>query len=109
MKFLIDNQLPPALARLIQAEFGFDAAHVTELGLAEAADQEIWQRATADRFVVISKDEDFTSMAITNDGASLIWVRVGNCRSGFLLEVFRRVWPKLLQRLEAGDRFIEIR
>ena len=36
MRFLVDAQLPPALARRIEA-FGHVAEHVTECGLASAA------------------------------------------------------------------------
>lgn len=61
------------------------------------------------RFVLVSKDEDFTYMALKDSPARLVWVRVGNCRRVFLLELFRRLWPKLLERLDSGDRFIEIR
>ncbi len=89
MKFLIHNQLPPALAKLIRNEIKMEAVHVTELGLRDASDQEIWKRAIAGGFIVISKDEDFTNMIITDEGPLLIWVRVGNCRCSFLLDVFR--------------------
>jgi len=48
-------------------------------------------------------------MALQDSDACLIWVRVGNCRRVFLLDLFRRLWSSLLERLESGDRFIEIR
>jgi hypothetical protein len=38
-------------------------------------------------------------MALRDADASLIWVRVGNCRSVVLLDLFRRLWPDLLGRL----------
>lgn len=41
MSFLIDNQLPPALARFLQQDLGAEAAHVADLGLERASDQEI--------------------------------------------------------------------
>lgn len=41
--------------------------------------------------------------------AKLTWVRVGNCRRAFLLDLFRRMWSRILERIESGDRFIEIR
>lgn len=40
MKFLIDNQLPAALSRFLQAQ-GLESRHVMELGLDEASDLEI--------------------------------------------------------------------
>ena len=109
MRFLIDNQLPPALARLIQTEFGCEASHVADVGLREASDAAVWQYAMARQLVLVSKDEDFTHMVLNSPDAGLIWVRIGNCRRAFLLDLFRRLWPTVVERLESGDRFIEIR
>jgi predicted nuclease of predicted toxin-antitoxin system len=59
--------------------------------------------------ILISKDEDFSNMVLQIPTAKLIWVRVGNCRKAVLLGLFRRLWPRILERLESGDRFIEVR
>jgi predicted nuclease of predicted toxin-antitoxin system len=40
VKFLVDNQLPPALAQYLRKR-GFDCEHVLDVGLAEALDIEI--------------------------------------------------------------------
>jgi predicted nuclease of predicted toxin-antitoxin system len=109
VKFLVDNQLPPALARLIDSEFGADAVHVAEVGLRDATDAELWAYASDQDLILISKDEDFVRFALSTSIARLVWVRVGNCRRDFLLDVFRRVWPRISERLEQQDRFIEIR
>ena len=109
MRFLVDNQLPPALARFIDSDLGCEARHIADVGLRDASDAEVWPYASANGFVLVSKDEDFTHMALRDSGARLVWVRVGNCRRVFLLELFRRLWPKLLERLESGDCLVEIR
>ena len=62
MKFLVDNQLPPALARLIDSEFGADAVHVAEVGLRDATDAELWAYASDQDLILISKDEDFVDL-----------------------------------------------
>ena len=41
MRFLVDNQLPVALAVYLR-EKGLDCEHVLELGLAEASDAELF-------------------------------------------------------------------
>jgi predicted nuclease of predicted toxin-antitoxin system len=46
VKFLVDNQLPAALARWLAAR-GLDACHVSDIGLEEASDQHIWDYAVA--------------------------------------------------------------
>jgi predicted nuclease of predicted toxin-antitoxin system len=56
-----------------------------------------------------SKDDDFVRLFLREPTARLIWVRVGNCRRGALLDVFRRVWPDIVERIEKQDRFIEVR
>lgn len=109
MKFIVDNQLPPALARLIQDELGEQASHVSDIGLQEATDDDIWSYASISNSILITKDEDFANMILQSPTAALLWVRIGNCRRVVLLELFRRVWPRVLQRLLGGDRFIEIR
>lgn len=58
MRFLVDAQLPPALARWL-ADQGQPARHVYDLGLATADDREIWDVALATGAVVVTKDEDF--------------------------------------------------
>ena len=109
MKFLVDNQLPAALARWL-AERGLDACHVSDVGLDEASDLRIWDYAIAQRRVLISKDEDFLHLA-TRPGpvVPLVWVRLGNCRKQALLAAFDGVLLQLLTALSEGQQLIELR
>ncbi len=109
MNFLVDNQLPPALARFIEDNLNAKAMHVADVALREASDAEVWKYASTHNLILISKDEDFANMLLQEPTAKLIWVRVGNCRRAVLLEVFRRIWPRIVERLESGDPLIEIR
>jgi predicted nuclease of predicted toxin-antitoxin system len=47
MRFVVDAQLPPALARVLTAH-GHQAEHVSDIGLREADDPLIWLRARQD-------------------------------------------------------------
>ena len=58
MKFLVDAQLPPALAQWLR-EAGYDAQAVREVGLREADDSGIWRHAQAQGRVIVTKDENF--------------------------------------------------
>jgi len=109
VNFLVDNQLPPALARFIQTEFNVRAIHVFDVGLRDASDAEIWNYVSTNDSILISKDEDFANMVLHAPTARLIWVRFGNCRKAFLLNAFQEMWPRIVERLESGDRLIEIR
>jgi len=58
MRFLVDNQLPPSLARWLR-DCGHDAEHVFESEIHLLENRALWARVLADARVVISKDEDF--------------------------------------------------
>jgi len=58
VRFLVDAQLPPALARRIEA-LGHAAEHVADCGLATAPDPEIRAYAASTGATIITKDEDF--------------------------------------------------
>ncbi len=82
MRFLVDNQLPGALATLLR-EQGHEAEHVLELGLAQGKDNPIWQRATATSAVIITKDEDFAEWVRRGrPGPAVVWLRVGTRHAG---------------------------
>jgi predicted nuclease of predicted toxin-antitoxin system len=53
VKFLVDNQLPVALARFLDAA-GWEAKHVIDLKLEVADDRKIWSFAKANDYVLIS-------------------------------------------------------
>ena len=109
MKFLVDNQLPVALARFLAAR-GCDCAHVMDVGLGLASDAVIWNYAHRNEFIVISKDEDFLYLvARPENNARLVWVRLGNCRNQLLLATFERSWARIEALLKAGDRVVELR
>ena len=109
MKYLIDNQLPPALARHLQTH-GLEASHVAELGMDQATDRDLWQHAASNGFAIVSKDADFLHLSGADPtGPPFVWVRLGNCRKSELLAAFDRVLPQLLLAIAAGDKVVEIR
>ena len=57
MRFLVDAQLPPALARWLAAQ-GHEAEHVADMRMQAASDIAIWDHALASSAVIVTKDED---------------------------------------------------
>ena len=109
MKFLVDHQLPPALADFFRSH-GHDAQHVRELGLKSDDDLTIWNYVTTRDFVLVSKDEDFLHLASRpKEKGGLVWVRLGNCRNKPLLQAFEAVLPQILDSFKDGGRIIELR
>jgi predicted nuclease of predicted toxin-antitoxin system len=109
VKFLIDNQLPSALAAYLHDK-GFETEHVLDIGLADASDVALCKYATENKCVIVSKDEDFLYLANRPKADfQFLWIRLGNCRTAVLLENFERVWQKVETSLAEGERVVEIR
>lgn len=62
----LDAQLSPRLARWIEETFGVECLHVRDLGLRNAEDPEIFQKARDAVSVVMTKDEDFIRLVERN-------------------------------------------
>jgi len=108
VRFLVDAQLPPALARWLTAQ-GHDGSHALDLGMLQAADRDIWAEAGRLGAVLISKDEDFVHLrTLKPDGPALVWVRVGNTARRGLLAWFARLLPQIEQALLAGETLVEV-
>ena len=109
MKFLVDNQLPRALA-LFLASHGHSAQHVIDLGFDEAADVELWRHARENDMILVSKDEDFFHLANrVGDEGKLVWVRIGNCRRQVLIEAFDHALPQIASAFAEGYCIVEVR
>ncbi len=109
MHFLVDAQLPPALVDVIR-QLGHDASHVADLGLLSADDGVIWERALADRLVIVSKDEDFPfRVAQAANSPLVVWLRIGNLRKRALLELFCDRFSSIIAELDAGETLVEVR
>ncbi len=108
MHFLIDAQLPPALAYWIN-DHGHTSEHVRDVASEGASDRRIWEYAGSINAVIVSKDDDFFVLrSIEPDGPSVVWVRTGNTRKQKLLEWFEALFPSIISALERGERLIEI-
>lgn len=107
MRFLVDAQLPPALARRLTA-LGHTAEHVADLGLTRASDDEIRTHAKTVAAAIITKDEDFAVHRMLRDGPAIVWVRTGNTRRATLLQQLEAALPMLLLALERGETLVEL-
>jgi predicted nuclease of predicted toxin-antitoxin system len=109
VKFLVDAQLPPAVARWLR-DAGHDAQAVREVGLREAEDDEIWKYALANEAVIITKDEDFPMRAQQSEpGPVIVWLRIGNTSNHTL-----RLWlmpqlPQIIDWIDKGVTLLEVR
>jgi predicted nuclease of predicted toxin-antitoxin system len=107
LRFLVDAQLPPALARQLESR-GHVAEHVADLGLERARDPQVRAKAAESGAVVVTKDEDFAVHQLLHSGPSIVWVRIGNTRRAELLRRFDAELPKIIAALERGERLVEL-
>ncbi len=79
MRFLVDQNRSPGLARLLRGA-GHDAVHTLELGLERAEDDELLAVAAEQHRVVVSGDTDFGALlALTRSRSpSVILFRARN-------------------------------
>ncbi len=109
MNFLIDAQLPPALAVQLCAA-GHDAVHVIAVLPGNAPDIALLNHAAAHGQVIISKDADFVMLARqARLPVQLLWVRLGNCGNRLLVDRLMATLPSLLNGLEGGAAVVELR
>jgi predicted nuclease of predicted toxin-antitoxin system len=109
LRFIVDAQLPPALAAFLRDK-GHEAVALREIGLRDADDPDIWERARLDAAVIVTKDEDFAQLVAANDGGPrVLWVRTGNLLKRVLLARFESAWSELEQHLRSGARLVELR
>jgi predicted nuclease of predicted toxin-antitoxin system len=108
-RFLVDNQLPVALAGWLRDQ-GHVAEHALELDLAQAPDRLLWHYAAEHDAVIVTKDEDFAQMVtLRPEPVPVVWLRIGNCRTPALLALFAAALPALTEQLANGTRLIEVR
>jgi predicted nuclease of predicted toxin-antitoxin system len=109
MRFLVDSQLPPALARWLTAA-GHPSEHVVDVAMAAASDQSVWAHAVRTGAVIITKDQDFAVLRIMSDAPTpgVVWLRIGNSRRVELLRWFEPLLPAILTTLGDGTRLVEV-
>ena len=110
MRFIVDAQLPPALARALSSS-GYQAAHVIDIGLEAQSDSDIWNYAIQNEAVIISKDEDFAHRLRQNPQISptIVWLRIGNASRKNLLAWLSRFMPQIEAHIQKGEKLIELR
>ncbi len=107
MRFLVDAQLPPALVPWLRDE-GHDAAHVFELDILAASDNDVWAYAVAHGYVIVTKDHDFVEWAFKRRPCpQIVWLRFGNMPNRGLFDRLKRAWPRVNLGLNNGASVVE--
>jgi predicted nuclease of predicted toxin-antitoxin system len=110
VKIWIDAQLSPAIAAWINRSFpDLQASSVRALGLRDATDLEIFQRAREAGVVLMSKDADFMRLLEQHGSPpQVIWITCGNTSNDRMREVLATALPRALALLAQGEPLVEI-
>lgn len=109
MRFLIDANLPPALAEWLTSD-GHEAHHISELGMERMRDREIWTRARDLNACIVTKDEDFVLLqALDRSGPAIVWIRIGNAVRSILMQRLPALWPAVMSAIERGEKVVEVK
>ena len=103
MKLLLDQGLPLSAAALLR-DAGIDTIHVGEIGMSQAEDSEIIQKARVEERVVVTLDADFHTLLALDEAASpsVIRVRIERLRAQALTDLLLMVIAECEEDLEQG-------
>jgi predicted nuclease of predicted toxin-antitoxin system len=103
MKFLLDENLPPSLANLLQKE-GYEARHVKSVGLGETFDSTIVEFAAQTEEIILTHDLDFGGLMARSgkQKPSVILFRLRPVTIASYLDVLLHYLPQLELDLDAG-------
>lgn len=103
MKLLLDQGLPRSAAALLR-DVGIETIHVGEIGLSEAEDAELIQRAREGGYVVVTLDADFHTLLALDEvtSPSVIRIRIERLRAKALTDLVLRVLSECDEDLQQG-------
>lgn len=105
----LDNHLSPAFARWIEHRTGEHCLQIRDLGLARAADREIFAAARQQARLFITKDRDFAEL-VDRPGAppAILLLGFGNTSTVHLRQLLEDRLDTALALIAAGERLVEI-
>lgn len=109
MRFLVDAQLPPALAKWLGGK-SCSAKAVREVGLRESDDGSIRHFAVEGGWILVTKDEEFVRRSLNAPHRlQIVWIRLGNCTNGVLFNSLEKLWPQIVRHLRSGRQIVEVK
>ena len=102
-RILLDQGLAPRAAAILRRH-GFDAVHVSELGMEKAEDIQILERARTDERVCVTLDHDFHAhLAATGQGRpSVVLLRVQGLDAQGQADLIRSVYIQCENAISEG-------
>jgi predicted nuclease of predicted toxin-antitoxin system len=82
------NLSPRLVVRL--ADLHPESSHVFSLGIDQASDDQVWERARQEGYTIVTKDSDLSDLSVLRGfPPKVIWVRLGNCTTQQIEDLIR--------------------
>jgi predicted nuclease of predicted toxin-antitoxin system len=95
VRLLFDQNLSYRLVEILR-EIYPDSAHVRDIGLSRAGDDEVWAHARTHGFTIVSKDSDFHQRSLVEGfPPKVVWVQRGNCTTAEAAALLRARLPEV--------------
>lgn len=100
MKLLLDQHLSYRLAKKLSSNFP-ECLHVSDCGLLNCEDPEIWLHAKKEGLTIVTFDAGFYDISVINGHPpKIIWIRTGNLTTNELAQL-------LIENRMTIDRFLK--
>ncbi|MCB9284145.1 MAG: DUF5615 family PIN-like protein [Lewinellaceae bacterium] len=108
MKFIVDTQLPPRLARFLESK-GHDCIHTTHFEDGHLLqDAEIIVIAVDQNRTIISKDSDFSDYYyLKGSPPKILLLEFGNISNNELIDYFERYLDVVVAAFESGADYVQ--
>lgn len=115
-RLLLDQGLPRSTGSLLTAS-GWNICHVSEIGMSQADDGAILERARLDNRVCVTLDADFHALLATSGKhmPSVVRIRKEGLNAPALAALLQAIWPRVESAVADGamvtitDRSVRIR
>ena len=109
LKFIVDTQLPPSLARFLSGK-GFDAVHTTDFPQGHLlADKAIRNIAVDEGRIIISKDSDFyDAYILKGTPPQVLFLQLGNIKNADLMAILDSNLIQITALFESGANLVQL-
>ncbi len=108
LKLLFDQNLSAELKDELRDLFP-GSLHISDVGLLNADDEEIWEYARSRAFATASTDSDFRTLSCERGHPpKAIWIRPGNLKSQEIVRILRERHHDLLAFHKSEEGLLEL-
>jgi predicted nuclease of predicted toxin-antitoxin system len=103
MKLLFDQNISFRITKLLSEAFP-DCIHVSQCGLLDSEDPEIWQYAKRNNYAIVPFDSDFFEISlIKGHPPKIIWIRTGNLTTNRIASLIENNQTTIIRFLSSNE------